>query len=202
MFRKPSFELFNGNLLFFRKGCVRKERTRLYQKGLRRNNKELGKFFAVDSGKCFYESDVLICDRSKRYLIYGKLLLLDKLEQNIKRTLELFLLHRERHILFTKSNMSFFEAFRINRRRGAHHKVARIPCFWKCHDFPDVRLACKYHNNAVESGRKTAMRRRTVFKCFKHMAEFLLNFSVFETEDLEDALLKVPRMDPDASRRR
>ena len=77
-------------------------------------------------------------------------------------------------ILFYYLNMRFFERLGGKICRRAHHWISAVTSFWKSHHFTDIWLTGQDHHHAIDTGSKSPMGRRPVFKSLQHMTKFLL----------------------------
>src|SRR5215204_2804571 len=81
-----------------------------------------------------------------------------------------------------------------------HHLVAGGLGLRESHHLADVRLVCEQHEQAVHAWRDPAVRRRAVAERREDRPEPPLSFLTTDPDDVEDLLLQVGAVDPDAPR--
>ena len=81
--------------------------------------------------------------------------------------------------------MQFLQPFRLDLRRRPHQQVLGLLVHRKRDDLADVGLVGEQHDDAVDAGRRSAVRRRPVAKRLEQAAELLLNHLRFVAGDPE-----------------
>ena len=66
-------------------------------------------------------------------------------------------------------------------------------------DFSDILLAGHQHENAIQPGRNSGVRRRSVLQGLDEVAVPLLDLLGSDVQDFQHLLLNIPAMDSDAA---